>query len=44
LLIARFMGTIVPGRALTTTAPADRAIHPADQPLGSNGMEGIAVT
>jgi hypothetical protein len=27
----RFMGTIVPGRVLITTAPADRAIHPADQ-------------
>jgi hypothetical protein len=31
LLITRFMVTIVPGRGLITTTPADRAIHPADQ-------------
>ena len=31
LLITRSTVTIVPGRALITTAPADRAIHPADQ-------------
>jgi hypothetical protein len=30
-LITRFMVTIVPGRGQITRAPADRAIHPADQ-------------
>jgi Hsp20/alpha crystallin family protein len=39
LLITRFMVTIVPGRGLITTTPADRAIHPADQRSATDEIE-----